>query len=140
MKFDIWYEQHKQAIHLLGSRQDVAFYVWNNKPTSAKTSAKNKQLSTQDFELFWESYPNKTAKHVALIAWTKTKPPVIDVMHALDWQKKQQQWLNENGKYIPHAATYLNQRRWEDVPQITVIKEEEYYTDMNGCKRLRRQG
>ena len=33
---------------------------------------------------------------------------------ALVWQKKSGQWKKENGQYIPHPATYINQRRWED--------------------------
>jgi len=29
------------------------------------------------------------------------------------WSKSEQ-WTKDNGQYIPHAATWLNGRRWED--------------------------
>jgi hypothetical protein len=134
--FDKWYEQHKDMIQAINARKDVAFYVWNNKP--AKISAKKEHKPSEDFETFWKEYPNKTAKAVALVAWNKQKPPIIDVMHALEWQTKQENWTKDNGKYIPYAATYLNQQRWLDVPLCTlghIVMEE--YIDMNGVKRQR---
>lgn len=122
--FDLWYSEQKEMINQMKSRYDVAFYVWNNKP---KTSAKKTVTSTQDFETFWEMYPNKTAKQVALIAWTKAKPSIIDVVHALDWQTKQENWIKDNGKFIPHAATWINQRRWEDEGIKITAKQEVYF-------------
>jgi hypothetical protein len=136
MKFDEWYEQQKEMIQAMTTRKDVAFYVWNNKP--AKTSASKKANTSEDFDLFWEMYPNKSAKATALIAWNKTKPAIIDVVHALDWQTKQENWTKEGGKYIPMGSTYINQRRWEDVPiAIGPLIELEKYTDMNGITRTR---
>ena len=140
MKFDEWYEQQKEMIQAMTTRKDVAFYVWNNKPKiSATRSAKEKATSSQDFETFWEMYPNKSAKAPALIAWNKAKPAIIDVVHALDWQTKQESWTKDNGKWIPMGATYINQRRWEDEKptNFSAVVETEEYTDMNGIKRTR---
>ena len=36
------------------------------------------------------------------------------ILTAVDNQKKGEQWQKENGVYVPHPATWLNQRRWED--------------------------
>ena len=33
---------------------------------------------------------------------------------ALEAQKKSSQWTKDNGQFIPHAATWLNGKRWED--------------------------
>ena len=29
-------------------------------------------------------------------------------------EKKTEDWMKDGGQYIPHAATWLNGRRWED--------------------------
>ena len=135
MKFDEWYEQQKEMIQAMTTRKDVAFYVWNNKPKGV-VKASNKP--TEGFETFWAAYPLKTAKQAALTAWNKAKPPIIDVMNALAWQVKQENWTKDNGKWIPMGSTYINQRRWEDVPiAIGPLIELEKYTDMNGITRTR---
>ena len=46
-----------------------------------------------------------------------SKKDKADILTALNWQKKSEQWLKDNGQFIPYPATYLNQRRWEDEPQ-----------------------
>jgi len=122
MKFDEWYEQQKEMIQAMTTRKDVAFYVWNNKP--AKTSASKKTNTSEDFDLFWEMYPNKSAKATALIAWNKAKPAIIDVVHALDWQTKQENWTKEGGKYIPMGSTYINQARWTDEKPIVIVHKK----------------
>ena len=54
-------------------------------------------------------------------AWHKHKPNIIDVLTALDWQMEDDNWLIDKGKYIPHASTYINQKRWQDEPKAEVI-------------------
>ena len=69
------------------------------------------------FEKFWASYPRKTAKRNALRAFEKlnvTEALLTEMLAALDWQRHSEQWTKDNGSYIPHPATWLNGRRWED--------------------------
>lgn len=69
----------------------------------------------QQFILFWYRYPRKVGKAEAQRAWARLLP--ADRTAALDrimpqvafWQLSGTQRL-----FIPHAATWLNQRRWED--------------------------
>lgn len=71
------------------------------------------------FEEFWKFYPKKVGKGAALKAWAKISAPcntLYLILEALKWQKASEQWTRDNGQYIPHPATYLNQRRWEDEP------------------------
>ena len=35
---------------------------------------------------------------------------------ALNAQKQSDQWMRDDGRYIPHPATWLNGRCWEDDP------------------------
>ncbi len=42
-------------------------------------------------------------------------PALVDKMvEALSWQSQQPQWLKDGGQFIPHPATYLRARGWED--------------------------
>ena len=71
----------------------------------------------ESFERFWSCYPRKTAKQNALKAWLKLKPDealVNGILSALERFKKTEQWLRDNGRYIPYPATWLEDRRWED--------------------------
>jgi hypothetical protein len=36
------------------------------------------------------------------------------ILDAVEAQKKSNQWVRDNGQYIPHPTTWLNQKRWED--------------------------
>ena len=69
------------------------------------------------FEKFWQSYPRKVGKGAARRAFMKLKPSydlTLKMIDAIDWQKKTDQWQKDNGQYIPHPTTWLNQERWED--------------------------
>ena len=73
-----------------------------------------------DFQKFWNAYPNKTGKGAAERAWEnadgRTLPEVDVLLAAITAQRKTDGWLKDNGKFIPHPSTWLNQRRWEDQP------------------------
>lgn len=69
------------------------------------------------FDAFWAAYPNKKGKDAAAKAFAKRKPDqaMLDTMlMAIDRQKASPQWQRENGRFIPHPATWLNQGRWMD--------------------------
>ena len=70
------------------------------------------------FDRFWEAYPRKTAKQEAIKAFEKLKPDAMlieTMVKAVERQKQSAQWQEDGGRYIPHPATWINQRRWEDV-------------------------
>lgn len=76
---------------------------------------KNKIMS--DFEMFWEVYPNKVGKQNAIRAFEKLKPNdelLITIIEAVKKQKNSFQWKKDNGQFVPHPSTWLNQCRWED--------------------------
>ncbi len=70
------------------------------------------------FAFFWEQcYPKKDGKAAAVKAWDKLRPDaeLCRVMRAaIERAKQSRQWTKDNGEYIPHFATWLNQRRWQD--------------------------
>lgn len=68
------------------------------------------------FETFWNRYPRKVGKDKAWQSWSKLKCDInIElILTALDWQIKQESWVKDSGRFIPHPTTYLNQGRWKD--------------------------
>jgi aromatic ring-cleaving dioxygenase len=69
------------------------------------------------FVKFWEAYPKKVGKQDASKAFSRMKFANGDFEHliaALEKQKQQADWTREGGRFIPHPATWLNGRRFED--------------------------
>ncbi len=91
-----------------------------------KTNNKTKAVDVL-FDAFWKAYPRKVAKATALKAYTKLKPDEhlqALILKALEEQKQSPQWTKDNHQFVPHAATWLNQRRWEDSEDISLVKDE----------------
>lgn len=66
------------------------------------------------FDLFWQAYPKKVGKEAARKAFSRVKVPIESLLTAIERQKCGNQWLTENGRFVPNPATWLNQGRWED--------------------------
>lgn len=71
-------------------------------------------LYTEKFESFWAVYPRRVSKLPAAKAFAKLTPD--EQLSAIaDVQKRtRQRWWSADAKKIAHAATYLNQQRWDD--------------------------
>ena len=78
-----------------------------------KRAREKPQGATSSFDEFWSAYPTKKGKQDAIRAFAKLDPDevaqaIADIPARLASDKD---WL---GGYIPHPATYLNGKRWED--------------------------
>lgn len=69
-----------------------------------------------NFETFYKFYPKKKSRGDAEKAWKVAKPNIDIVMKALQWQKLQEDWIKDNGKFIPYPATYIRDKKWLDEP------------------------
>lgn len=108
------------------------------------------------FDQFWKEYPRKTAKPVAKKGFIKKvfpkgqylKEVFEKIMTDIPARKKHdEQWQKDNGAYIPHPATYLNQERYNDEwilteenNDVTIPKAERMamYENYNPPKRKKR--
>ena len=66
---------------------------------------------------FWDKYPKKVGRAKAYDAFKKlcvSGDLLLIMLRALEIQSNSRQWKEDNGRYIPHASTWLNGRRWED--------------------------
>jgi hypothetical protein len=71
------------------------------------------------FAKFWTAYPKKVAKGAAERAFLKVDAvPMETLIAAIKSHCATDQWSREKGRYIPHPATWLNEKRWLDVGQI----------------------
>lgn len=73
------------------------------------------------FESFWKQYPRKVAKRAAQAAFSRlTKDEQSNAVEAVEQHVKYWQLKDTSTEFIPHAATWLNQGRWEDELDMTV--------------------
>ncbi len=90
-------------------------YAGTQKPVKGMTAE-----AQAAFESFWKLYPRKTAKDNARKAFAKVNPSpelLAEIMASLAKHCTSQGWLKDGGQFIPHAATWLNGKRWTDEVQ-----------------------
>lgn len=69
------------------------------------------------FDRFWAAYPRKASKGRAEKAFAKINPDeqlVGRMLAAIERAKTSEQWRKDGGQFIPHPATWLNDRGWEN--------------------------
>tara|TARA_R110000824_G_scaffold75947_11_gene192612 strand:- start:2717 stop:3457 length:741 start_codon:yes stop_codon:yes gene_type:complete len=72
------------------------------------------------FEKFWEEYPARNGvranKQEAAVSWIfhNLESESQGILKAVLALKHTDQWKKEDGKFVPMAVTFLNNRRWED--------------------------
>ena len=110
------YVEHKDQLSLKDNNVYTLDTVWIQDGYKVDTQVSIGEVSlvkvnNDEFDIFWKEYPNKSGKAQALKAWNKVKPNLSVIQEALLWQIKSKQW---SAGFIPMAATYLNNARWED--------------------------
>lgn len=91
------------------AKQGKSPYLLNTDKTLPKTEKTNQRLT---FDSFWSAYPRKEAKEAAERAWRKltdkeTQEAFTGINRFTEGKEKQ---------FIAHPATYLNGKRWNDMP------------------------
>jgi hypothetical protein len=96
---------------------DTEPYNRTYKEEPIDASAKKAPLAPDAFAEFYKAYPNKKNRKKAEAAWKKLNPDKTlqaEIMAGLARAKQSRDWQKDGGQYIPHPATWLNGRRWED--------------------------
>lgn len=86
-----------------------------------KKNKKKKETYSEGFLEFWNLYPKKVGKDAAWKAWKNNECEmlIIDLLKSqLERQINSEQWQKDNGQFIPHPATYINQGRWKDEVEV----------------------
>jgi len=87
----------------------------NHQPTNKR--ARGIARESAPFQIFWTAYPRKVSKPSALKSFEKLdvdEKLLAAMLVAIEQQSRSEQWRKEAGRFVPHPATWLNDRRWED--------------------------
>lgn len=110
--------------------------IYTKTTTNTNDEISQKQLSNSSheatFEDFWKQYPRKISKANARKSWLRIKPDadlLKTILDAVSKQKRSDQWVKDNGKFIPHAATWLNNERWLDELEQPSFAGDSYSDD-----------
>lgn len=82
-----------------------------------KEKEKILKSDSEAFAAFWEAYPNKKNKAVAVKRWDGMRVTAglyEKIMAGLAKAKNSMEWAERGGKYIPYPSTWLNAEGWEN--------------------------
>ncbi|MGN1058183.1 MAG: hypothetical protein ACI4Q7_02375 [Candidatus Avelusimicrobium sp.] len=106
--------------------------VKTNKKTTPTTPPT--ALFGRGFAAFWNVYPNKKAKDRAIKRWNRGNYDATVILPKLEQQIRLREWVKNEGRFVPRADAYLNQKRWQDeLP----VGEEAYVLDFKQPKTER---
>ena len=108
---------HLESPHLDNPRLENPPQSNTKQSTTKESKTKKPNTHANGFDEFWKAYPKKVAKTAAQKAWDKLKPDRSlqeTILQAVNTAKNSRSWTKDNGQYIPHPASWLNGRRWED--------------------------
>lgn len=103
----------------------------SNAHTNAHQNAQNHTYSkytySDRFEFFWKLYPKERQidKQRAYKAWCKYSVDdalAKEIYTGLEYWKNSEQW--KDPQFIPHPATWLNNKRWEVRPPVAKQKNK----------------
>lgn len=108
----------------------------NAHPESEQAAASPLRSPDQsaDFGEFWQLYPRKVGRKRAESAWRGlTKADKQAILLDIPQRAQGAQWTGDGGRFIPHPATYLNGRRWEDAPEMPRAAPQTARQDVSGA-------
>ncbi len=120
---------------------NMYFYKKNER----KITKKEYIISTQDFDEFWLSYPNKKNRQWAVKEWCKLSDE--DKTQAIQTAPIYKKWCEhkyiENGKLVKdkilHPDTYLRNKRWNDEIEIDGKSKSDILREKETIERRRKE-
>lgn len=116
-----------------GGKKTKAEFKQLSKGEEEKEEEKEKETETEEeketeyetederlracFEAFWNLYPVKVGKRNALDVWLRLTPDPKAVCDGVKKWKQTKQWREDNGRFIPRAAKFIEERHYEHLPK-----------------------
>jgi len=100
-----------------GGRKRVSPMTAKHKTMNTTQSLDHWANGQGGFDRFWNAYPRKVKKAHAQRIWQKINPTsemVEQIVAAVERHRESEQWQRDDGRYTPHPATWLNDKRWTD--------------------------
>lgn len=81
-----------------------------------RESPEREAVPEEPFVTFWKAYPRRIGKGTAETAWRKhgCNKLLPEILVAVKRCAASPDWKKECGQFIPHPATWLNRKGWED--------------------------
>lgn len=99
--------------------------IKESKESNGQILFKSDPSGQDDFINFWKIYPRKVSKADAEKAFKKALATATSVLILEKTKKYAESVAGKDQKYIPHASTWLNGRRWEDEP-VALSQKSDY--------------
>ena len=92
---------------------------------AAPAGATEGARAREAFSEFWEKYPKKAGRAEALEAYLREEAYLQQktLLAALAEQCKNENWRKERGRFVPRAANWLADHRWEETPLPPSVDE-----------------
>lgn len=103
-----------RVIHASTTRRNAPSGEGKGKERKESTRVTTREA---EFDKFWAIYPRKDSKVQAEKAFAKLSPNeqlFAEILEGVGRAETSEQWRKDDGKFIPYASTWLNQRKWED--------------------------
>jgi uncharacterized protein YdaU (DUF1376 family) len=83
------------------------------------------ELGSPEFLEFWDKYPRKVGRLDALKAWCRGRFDGLggEILAGLEVWKQSKQW--QDSEYVPYPATWLENRRWKELPEPSLSKAQQ---------------
>ena len=111
-RFDMW-KQYRKRTEAVPKTDGSS----TENGTRILKDTKGHEKRAVSFSKFWAAYPNKKSKGAAEKAWQSLKPSEqleAEIHSGLERAKTSPQWTRNDGQFIPHPATWLRAKGWED--------------------------
>ncbi len=111
-----WYNDYGSATVVLPVGKEGKGGEGNGTTTPPQNPPKG-VIYSENFQAFWNCYPRKVGKGNAKKSWDKIKSPkptIEEILESVEQHKQGRDWAKDDGDFIPHPSTWLNQRRWDD--------------------------
>lgn len=104
---------------ILSCISEGKMYFWKEEKRTRKQSL---QVAWDDFQDFYHLYPHKKGKENARVMWSRLTEKERELAHA--WLIRYIAYWKQKAiekQFLPHPATWLHQKRWEDDLSDNVI-------------------
>lgn len=104
--------------------------LFGDDTTQPQTKPKSECINSAfGFKEFWDEWPSsnrKAAKQQCLNKWASLAcaDSAEKIRKHVAWMKTQEDWLKQNGNFIPAPLVYLNQQRWSEWSVVEPVEPQ----------------
>ena len=78
----------------------------------------------KNFLLFWDKYPKKIDREETQKVFMEIQEDFETIMEGLEYHRKCNQWVSDNGTFIPDPKNWLKKKAWSNRPPLYVPKQD----------------